>query len=223
MQRGPLFKAADLQTLIQCLRAVGQSVGPRTGPDRRSKEDKELFVFRRYAATLAAHGKWPLPCSVTMGESPDFMIAFPGGERGLEVTEATTEAFQRWLTRSESQPDLCDEPDDGSVGDIPEREWCKDVVDAIEAKVRLIHGYRPARHHDIVIYSSHPTDVVRKVAGRHTGHNLLQELAAQHASSWRLETRLGTIGVIDDKTLIYDLLGSCERLPINEQSQDISA
>ena len=96
MIRGTSLGASDISAFLLRLSEIGGKVGRRSGTNHRSKDDRELFCFRRYAATLALHGEWLFPCSVTMGERPDFMIAIGENTRGLEVTEATTKSFQRY-------------------------------------------------------------------------------------------------------------------------------
>jgi hypothetical protein len=214
MPRELAFEAGNLRTFIPCLRRIGRKVGPRSGLARRNKEDKEQFCFRRYALTLATHRMWRFPCKVSMGERPDFMVTFGSKSHGVEVTEATTELFQRDLTRSERCGSLYEDMDDGWVGDGPEQAWCKAVVDAIEAKVRLIGGYRPAARHDILIYSNHPTDSVRGMGGRRPEYDRLQSFAQQRVESWKREPSLGIISIIDGSTLLYDLTGRFERWPV---------
>ena len=150
-----------------------------------------------------------------MGERPDFMISFGDVSRGLEVTAATTQIFQRSLTLSEKSDAECEIIDeDGWAGDAPEREWSEAVGMAIAAKVKLISSYRPAGHHDILVYSNHPSDVVRRVNGQHSGHDKLRALAALCAPCWTQEPRLGTISVLDGSILLFDLIGRAEPWPI---------
>ncbi len=171
----------------------------------------ELFCFRRYLETLATNGLSNYPCAITMGESPDFMIMFSKVIRGLEITQATTEAFQSTLTKLERECHVPKSLDDGWLGDEPEHEWCTKVLDAVSAKVAMIKGYRPAEFHDILVYSNHPADVVRAIGGEHPEHSWLQERARQCSTEWQSERKLGTISVIDGGTLLYDLIGRCDR------------
>ena len=202
-------KASGCKSLMRQLQSVGRRVGPRTGPQKRSKADKELFCLRRYIATLASKGRWGYPCAVDMGESPDFMIKLRGVERGLEVTEATVEAFQKNLSDFERRHDSTMDLDDGWVGDAPEHEWCDAVLAAITVKVGKIKYYRTAQSHDILIYSNHPTDFVRGIDGKHPEYQQLQMLARQCVLNWKSESRLGIISVIDGGTLLYNLTGQC--------------
>jgi hypothetical protein len=131
--------------------------------------------------------------------------------RGLEVREATIEAFQKQLTDYDRKPNAKSALDDGWLGDIPEREWCKAVLAAIADKVDKIQSYRQAQCHDILIYSNHPTDPVRGVNGKYPEYKQLQMCAQQSAAKWKLARRLGIISVIDGRTLLYDLIGQCAR------------
>ena len=135
------FDASDCRSLMRQLRSVGRRVGPRSGPNKRTKDDKELFCFRRYMATLAFRRQLVYPCSVRMGERPDFMVRCGSIERGLEITEATTKSFQKELTArvkprgvmkkpaaallAEHARNVVSDLDDGWAGDAPERAWCE--------------------------------------------------------------------------------------------------
>ena len=93
---------ATIEDLKSFFKEVGGRVGPRKGLNRRTHDQKELFNLRQFLTTLAAHGKIEFPLSVEKGESPDFMLTVGGGEPlGLEVTEATTNEWQRELTETE--------------------------------------------------------------------------------------------------------------------------
>ncbi len=205
-----VLMANDRRSLIRHLRNLGQRVGPRTGVYKRSKSDKELFCLRRYLATLAANRRCGYPIAVEMGESPDFIISSRGERTGLEVTEATTQDFQKFLTRFERERDLEASLDDGLIGDIPEREWVDAVISAIDAKVEKIKIYRPARKHDILIYSNHPRDFVRGFNGRHPEYQWLAQRTKECATRWRsAEPRFGIVSIIDGQTVLYDLAGEC--------------
>ena len=115
-----LLEADNARSLMRQLRRLGRRVGPRV---ERTKG--ELFCLRRYVATLASNGCWSFPCSIQMGESPDFMIDAGHILYGLELTEATTEALQQALTR---HGDRSTNIDDGWMGDEPEWHWCDAVV-----------------------------------------------------------------------------------------------
>jgi hypothetical protein len=203
------LEATNLQSLMRQLRSVGRYVGPRSGLNKRSKEDKELFCLRRYIATVAAKRQWDYPCAINMGEGPDFMIKFGNLNRGLEIRDATTEVFQRELTAFQREPNVNSQLDDGWVGDTPERAWCKAVLAAIADKVEKIKSYRQAQCHDILIYSNHPTDLVRGMNGKHPEYKQLQLQARQDALKWKSEPKLGIISVLDGRTLLYDLIGRC--------------
>lgn len=204
-----ILRANNCRALMCQLRRVGRRVGPRSGPNKRSKTDKELFCLRRYIATLAANGQWNYPCAVEAGERPDFMIRFYSGETGLEVTECTTESFQKELTEREWTRDVVESLDDGLIGDIPEREWCEGVISAINVKVSKIKKYRPAKRHDILVYSNHPMDIVRAIDGTHPEYKRLQERAKACAPRWKSELRFGIVSIIDGQTLLYDVTGQC--------------
>jgi len=156
-------------------KAVPAIVGPRRGPNKRTKAQEERYNLRQYLLTLAEANRLAFPLRIRKGERPDYLIAEAGEEPyGLEITQGTTSSWQRELTL-ETRPDagelvasLNDTDDetheetvvatllsgDGFVDDDPERDTCAAVLRAMRRKARLIRrgGYQPAARHDVLIY-----------------------------------------------------------------------
>jgi hypothetical protein len=93
-------------TLADDLGTIGESVGPRTGPNRRSAGEKEDYVLRRLLAAWKISGRLRFPVDVraerTRKGEPDFVLRWSEGRTlGVEITEAGDEDYQRWLTRTE--------------------------------------------------------------------------------------------------------------------------
>ena len=76
--------------LLDYFTTVGQTVGPRTGPNKRTHDQKEVFNLRQDLSTLGVERRLQFPLTVKSGESPDFLLSDASGNWGLEVTEATT-------------------------------------------------------------------------------------------------------------------------------------
>lgn len=130
-----------------------------------SKDEKELWLLRRYLFTLAANQLLPFPVCVTRSEAPDFLIS-SGDEAaaGLEVTEATlsSDARERFLARRATGFELIGSRGgrgrDGFEGDKPERMWCADVIRAIQRKLRK--PYASQRLKLLIYANSNPALVV---------------------------------------------------------------
>lgn len=138
------------------LGSVGASVGPRTGPNKRSKGDKEDYVLRRLIAAWRLSDQLRFPVDVRAERDrdhwPDFVLAWPDGQTlGVEVTEAGEEKYQRWLTETEdrSEPEgVVHVPYDASTS-----RTVDELIRAIDKKVQKYDrgSYRgPAACHLIV-------------------------------------------------------------------------
>ncbi len=208
------------QSLMRYFENVGIHVGPRSGPVKGTQDEKELFNLRQYLTTLATNDELKFPVKVVKSESPDFIITDGDGmARGLEVTEATTQTYQRDLTLSDRELD--DEPKLVSLGrngwrsDSAERETCSAILWAMRRKARKIkYGkYRSNLQHDLLIYVN-----VRaffydnaEVAG------LLNQRAIRWNNQWSV---LGSVSVILSRNIILDVTRNPIRLPISEYSDE---
>jgi hypothetical protein len=154
-------KIADLGSFDSTFGSLGLKVGPRTGPNKRSQDDKEWYVVRRFMweATSAGMFRFPLLIRKANPPEPDFALGIGDTESFIEITEATDEADQREMTTfelSENSVALL-----GTFGgrfadgaSQPGRAWAADVLDAIERKKgKTIFSGFCANHH-LVIYPS---------------------------------------------------------------------
>jgi len=92
-----------LETLDDDLGGIGESVGPRTGPNKRTHGEKEDFVLRRLLVAWKQIKELDLPVAVRASRDeprePDFVLRWPSGATlGIEITEAGEENYQAWLT-----------------------------------------------------------------------------------------------------------------------------
>ena len=98
------LRSAD--TIADDLGLIGASVGPRTGPNRRTNGEKEDYILRRLLAEWKSRGRLQFPVDIRAerdgpGE-PDFLLCLRDGKSlGIEITEAGEQEHQRWLTRAE--------------------------------------------------------------------------------------------------------------------------
>lgn len=148
-------------------------------------------------------------------KSPDFMLVWESGETtGLEVTRATDEELQRWMTRAEKEhPEgsaIMDSPH-GYAGDQLEQEWCGLVRRAIEKKVALFPGYRPASRYDLLV-----ADDTRMGAGdRRKSIAILTPWVRELKQK---EPKVGKISVVASLDVLYDIGGEVRIFPYIEWS-----
>jgi hypothetical protein len=194
---------------------LGASVGPRRGPDRRTKDQKEWYCLRRYLLTLAAHDRLSYPLDISKSERPDFIV----GSRGVEVTEATEEDWQRELTESEaSKGDCLTEAkligDDGFVGEQPEIDWCAAVTRAVNSKVDSLNSPSyPVASCDLLIYvNSRMSLIVDELRAI----EVLAEASKREMERWKACARLGRIAILTNRRLLPNLLSSVEALSVIE-------
>jgi hypothetical protein len=138
--------------------SVGLGGWSRTGPNRRTHDDKEWYVVRGFLRAAIPKEIFVPPISVRKGCPPDqdFLIIDADAKEivgSSEITEATDEADQREMTEIElsGQPALLG-THGGRVAANPERLWAKDVIDAILRKKEKAIFLRslPSRH--LIIY-----------------------------------------------------------------------
>lgn len=130
-----------------------------------SKDEKELWLLRRYLFTLAANQILAFPVRVARSEAPDFLISLGGGApAALELTEAThrLDARENSLTRNITGFEFIGQRGGrghhGFEGDKPQRMWCADVVRAIRRKLRK--PYANERLKLLIYANSNPALVV---------------------------------------------------------------
>jgi hypothetical protein len=100
------FEISSLEDLERVTASVGL-VGPRAGADKRTKEQMEWYVLRRFLEKAIPTGIFGLPLAIRRGcppKEPDFVLMHGGTTNAtglVEITEATDEADQREMTASE--------------------------------------------------------------------------------------------------------------------------
>ncbi|MBV8451842.1 MAG: hypothetical protein JOZ29_06165 [Deltaproteobacteria bacterium] len=126
--------------------------GHTDGPTPRQYERYYLGI---YLLALAGHDLLPYPLKVLEDESPDFMLTWPSGEiTGLQVTRATDQTLQQWLSRTEKE-----HPEGaarmfsplGYAGGQQEKEWCDFARSAVEEKIAMLGQYKPASRYDLLV------------------------------------------------------------------------
>lgn len=155
--RGPDRLDEDLGT-------IGDVVGPRTGPSKRTHGDKEDYTLRRLLVALRDTGKLRFPISITAererdGE-PDFVLSFETGETlGIEVSEVGDErdqAFQTKIEKAARPGQAIPLSEDGIVDDVETEHVADQIVHVVDKKAEQ---YRKGKYLgpdacDLVVYDN---------------------------------------------------------------------
>lgn len=159
---------------LEDLKNIDASVGPRTGPNKRTHEQKEWYVFRWFLQKAIPAGVFGLPIEIRHGDpsgdkpEPDFVVMRPDMPDDVvalvEITEATDPADQREMTNFEDsgKPMALLGHSGGryhrSGAARPGKDWAKDIVAAIKRKAatdrkkkKAIFEHSPAARH-LIIY-----------------------------------------------------------------------
>lgn len=149
------------QTLDEDLGFIGETVGPRTGPDKRTKGQKEDYVLRRLLAAWRIVGEFRFPATARAhsdaAHQPDFLFSWAAYDSlGLEVTEAGEENYQAWLTATEADR----EAGGKRIHEVPlEASTPRTAAEIKRAIARKIANfddgsYREASACDLVVYDN---------------------------------------------------------------------
>ena len=149
------------ETLADDLGIIGASVGPRTGPNKRSNGDQEDYVLRRLLVAWDICDRLHFPIEIRAAKDshgqPDFVLSFLSGESiGVEVTQAGDEKYQQWLTWAEPAMQAGNIVHVPFEFDISLERAAEAVVDRIRRKNEMYDdgSYRSASVCDLVIYDN---------------------------------------------------------------------
>jgi hypothetical protein len=198
-----------------------RSVPGRTEGRRHYHEER--YSLGLYLLALAEHQQITYPLRIEQGESPDFMLTWPSGElTGLEVTRATEQWIQRAMTASEREyqrraatvaasgkkpePVCIPLSEAGWIGGEAELEWCSIIRSAIEQKLVKLPNFRPASHHDLLIYDDTPLPAVDR-------HKVLETISPWAHGLNERKPAFGNISVIISLDVLFDLGGTCRIFP----------
>jgi len=206
--------------LTRIFQTLGMTVGPRRGPHRRTKDDKEWYCLRTYLLALLSQELVVYPFKINKSEAPDFIISNETrGFFGIEVTEATEEDWQRELTETETGKD--DDPaegslisEDGFAGDQPEIDWCGAVVRAIEKKIESLNNHT---YHvdtcDLLVYVNSRMSCVVETE---KAIQMLISAVEPKVGGWKACGRFGGVSVLANHYLVHDLASSVHIIEISE-------
>jgi hypothetical protein len=155
--------------------------------------DKEDYVIRRLLAAWKKEGRIPFPVELRAeterANEPDFVLTWSNGQiLGVEITEAGSEDYQKWLTQTE---DSTDPAADGlnPFGPSIDRA-AAEIAESISRKIKKydVGSYRATPACDLVVYDNIASggfldkrEVVKKLGtprallGRFRGVHLVSE------------------------------------------------
>lgn len=129
----------ELSDYFQNLQNVVPKRAMRKGKERQIKA--EIFFIERYLKTLAYNDLLNYPIKLVQqsgSQSPDFIM---NDCHGIEITEATDENYQNWLTSISgfSEPQMYNQT--GYSGDVPEKMTVEEILASVGRKQLKIAGY----------------------------------------------------------------------------------
>lgn len=155
------IRILDLASFSTAFGAIGLKVGTRIGPNRRSQEDKEWFVIRRFLEVALREQFFSTPFLVQRRNPPEPDFALTSYKNDflayVEITEATCRSDQRERTEFERSKKsamlLGDFGGRFSCGaSQPGRAWASDILDAIKRKQRKAIFLQSDVKRHLVIY-----------------------------------------------------------------------
>jgi hypothetical protein len=205
----------DLAGLCAAFGALGARVGPRTGRDKRTQDDTEWFVVRRFLKVAVREGILKAPISVQKQNPPlpDFGLQFGKAIANLEITEATDPTDQKEMTafeRSGNSMMLL-----GAFGgrfsdgaSQPGRTWAADVIEAINRKRgKAIFGRSDVGRHLVIYPNSNASALVNDAEDEQAAFGFLAELIETNLSGYVEATNGCLVHVLGKELVGFDVLG----------------
>ena|SRR5579872_3773121 len=204
----------DLAGLCAAFGPLGSSVGSRTGGGKRTQDDKEWFVVRRFLEVALREGILSAPILIQKQNPPlpDFGLQFGEAIAHLEITEATDPADQREMTafeRSGKSMMLLGEFggrfSDGASQ--PGRAWASDVIDAINRKCgKAIFEKSDAGRHLVIYPNSNASALVNDAEDERAAFRFLGELIETKLSEYLAATNGCLVHVVGKELVGFDIL-----------------
>lgn len=178
---------------------------PRKG---RTSSAREYWTLAHFLSSLAGSSELPFPIAVTKGERPDFIVQSGNMEFGLEITEATTGDYQKWLTKiddSEATEMFQKAPYHGNA---VERRAAQLIVSAAVAK-DANYSKKPAAVNtpDVCCYLNYDLPILREKEAFEIADAQIREL--------RRDGKLRSIGrlhAVDSGWAMFDIGGQMARI-----------
>jgi len=194
--------------------AVGAKVGARTGSHKRTQDQKEWYVIRRFLkeAIGAKVFQTPLFIDKARPPSPDFKVEHKRGCALIEITEATNEADQREMTRLElsDRPILLGELGgrfEGGGGD-PGPVWAYDAVRAVERKKgKSIFASTSSDRHLVIYPNSNASALIFSGADESRAFSTLLNVIDPRRNELDQITNGCYVHILGKEYVFFDVLG----------------
>jgi hypothetical protein len=216
------FEISSLEDLERVTASVGL-VGPRTGPDKRTKEQMEWYVLRRFLEKAIPTGIFGLPLAIRRGppKEPDFVLMHGGTTNAIglvEITEATDEANQREMTASEQSGKAT------LLGGFGGRfsggaswsgfVWASDIIKAIKRKSgKVIFESSPTARHLLIYPNSNASILLFNEEDEGKAIGNLYEAIAEEAVALAETTNGCLVHVVGKYHVYIDLIAPSKPCP----------
>jgi hypothetical protein len=211
------IKIPDLARFCSAFGAVGLRVGSRIGADKRTKDDKEWFVVRRFLkeGLLRRIVKPPVSVRKDNPPEPDFVLEL-GDENivaFLEITEASDPADQREMTKFEHSKktamllgDFGGRFADGASQ--PGRAWVSDVLDALGRKsTKVICSPSETSRHLVIYPNSNASFLLSSDKDECVAFAFLREAIASRRDKYVGAANGCFVHVLGKERVCFDILG----------------
>lgn len=169
--------------------------------ERKYKErqfKKETFCIEKYLITLAHYDLLTYPLHLAQQErtqAPDFVV---NEKHGIEITEATDEEYQKWLTSISGQKGPHMYSNKGYIGSEQEAIAVQKVLACVERKLLKVGGYQSSNPNisscDLIIYENTECPLQQE--------EFFQRLLKENIDKGRV---FGKVSVICGDTLFYGI------------------
>lgn len=217
LRPGESIRFEDRDDLLEKLDRLSRRVPGRL--EGRTKDHREHYVMVRYLRFLAGGEEALLPLPVTLEKSaehqdpPDFSLQWPDGRRQtFELTDASTEEYQRRLTEAERQGDLSkilpDPPDRDRLATDAGGYWADIVFAAFLRKAHDLRvGWFEVDH--LLIYDLTGVGLLLPLE---EGVRPLRKRILEWYAKEKPEHRFGGVSVLRDSALLLDVTAEAPRL-----------
>jgi hypothetical protein len=208
---------AKLEEFDAAFGKLGAKGGSRTGPNRRTQDEEEWYIVRRFLKEAIAAEIFQLPLTIQKSHppEPDFAVEY-SGRALIEITEATNEADQREMTRLElsDKPILLGELGgrfEGGGGE-PGHLWSSDIVEAIERKERKsIFSTASVDRHLVVYPNSNASFLIFDEEDELRAFSILLNLIDTKRSKLSQIANGCLVHILSKEHVFFDILGEARR------------
>jgi hypothetical protein len=196
---------------------LGAKVGPRLGTKKRTHDEKEWYVIRRFLDEAIARKLFSLPLTVEKGHppAPDFLVR-DKREAFVEITEATDEADQREMTLIELSDKWILHGELGGRfnggGGNPGPTWASDIVKAVERKKgKSIFAPTSSERHLIIYPNSNASALIFSREDEVSAFSTLLNVINPRRSELLRITNGCLVHILGKEYVFFDVFGRATR------------